>query len=254
MANLYYGNKRVLGIKPPGQDYINLAGGKKVVGYIVDIPEGVTSLTTDEMYHTPFSGSYRVYQVNLPSSLQLIGANFFSNMAGLTSIEIPEGVTVIGDTCFSMCPSLKNVKLPSTLKQLGQFCFEDAYSLQSIQLPDSLEVIGQSCFDECRSLKSLVIPEHVTNLENIFGCGCDALESIIIKGGGQEVTINDYFLSGVPSNIKVYFEGDPPSVSELAFDQVKGVTFYYKSNNPNWTADITIPTWGGATEIKWATY
>jgi hypothetical protein len=252
MAELYYGNKKVLGIKPPGEDYISLSNGKKVVGYIVDIPDGTVTLTTDNEYYGPLNDN-RIYKVNLPDSLQSIGAHFFSGMGGLTSIDIPEGVTVIGDNCFDSCSALKYIKLPSTLKQLGQLCFNGVQSLQSIQLPDSLEVIGDACFYICSSLKSITIPEHVTYLGNIFG-DCGSMESIVIKGGGDTLTIGELFLNGIPSNVKVYFEGDPPLVSDDAFKDKQGLTFYYKADNANWTSDITTPTWGGATEIKWATY
>lgn len=251
MAELYYGNKKVLGIKPPGGAYINLASGKKIVRYVIDVPEGTTTITTEDDYYGAFHDA-RIAHINLPSTLRTVGAGAFSGSEGLKHITIPEGVTALGDGCFSYCSSLETIALPSSLKTIGDGCFSVDMSLKEITLPESLESLG-SCFAGCSSLKSLVIPESVKYIAGGLLYECDNMETLVIKCGGPDLVVGD-ILYGASEGIKVYFEGDPFPVGNDTFYGIRGIHFFYKADNPNWTSEITTSTWGGATDIKWSTY
>ena len=75
MAELYWGGKKVLGIKPPGEDYIELRPQKVLKGFSYSIPEGTTSLAEEA----------------------------FKNWHSLSSVTIPASVISIGSNCFLWC-------------------------------------------------------------------------------------------------------------------------------------------------------
>lgn len=80
MAELYWGDKRVLGIKPPGGEYVDLSM-YNIIGLDVTVSSSKTSL----------------------------GRYDFSECLGLTSITIPDSVTSLESNCFSSCTALKKV-------------------------------------------------------------------------------------------------------------------------------------------------
>lgn len=104
MAELYWGDKTVLGIKPPGGEYIDLVGEVIFKGFHVNIPEGTTSLAT-----SAFSGCNSLVSASIPSSVTALGITSFQNCRNLESIVIPSSVTSLGNSCFKGCTRLSKV-------------------------------------------------------------------------------------------------------------------------------------------------
>ena len=148
----------------------------------------------------------RLTNINLPESLENMGANLFPSSAitFLVSPDHPyfaaidevlyqkqkrvlvsyptskqnakydvvEGTLSIGDWAFSSCDSLNNINLPEGLQSIGHEAFSRCGGLNSIELPESLQSIGYRTFSDCYNLSSIRLPE---NLQNI---GDDAFSNI----------------------------------------------------------------------------
>lgn len=67
-----------------------------------------------------FSGSNNLRTIEIPSSVETIGARAFYGCGSLVSASIPEGVASIGDEAFWGCSSLEEIDLPASLVQLGE--------------------------------------------------------------------------------------------------------------------------------------
>jgi hypothetical protein len=78
--------------------------------------------------------------------------------SSLTSINLPSSLQSLGNECFSECSSLISINLPSLLQSLGNSCFSWCSSLTSINLPSSLQYVGYNCFSGCSQL-----PSHIEN-------------------------------------------------------------------------------------------
>ena len=65
----------------------------------------------------------------------------FYNKDGLTQINIPDSVEVIGAYAFAGCKGLKEVKLPSGIKRIEYGAFSDM-NISEIVVPKSVDYIG----------------------------------------------------------------------------------------------------------------
>ena len=89
----------------------------------------------------------------IPSEVNQIAENAFTNAHNLTSITIPEGVTEILDDTFWGCSSLKKIKLPSTLKTIGARAFGKT-AFTDLTVPESVTAIDAHAFDSA-ALKTI---------------------------------------------------------------------------------------------------
>ena len=103
MAELYWGDKRVIGIKPPGGEYVDLCT-YDIIGLDVTIPNETTSLAGSSFYQCT-----GLVSITIPSSVTSIGGSCFYGCTGLTSITIPSSVTSLGTSCFRGCASLTKI-------------------------------------------------------------------------------------------------------------------------------------------------
>lgn len=98
-----------------------------------------------ELSQAAFDGCTSLSHVDLPQGITSITTMAFQ-YAGLTDIQIPEGVTLIEAQAFSGCTSLANVDLPSTLSEIGQSAFAGCSSLHTVTIPISVMKIGYGAF------------------------------------------------------------------------------------------------------------
>ena len=93
----------------------------------VKISDGVTSIGADAFYNV------RMDWVELPTTLETIGARAFCYCYYLSYLNIPEGVTTVGDYAFYNCNNLQTIVLPSTLNSIGNRAFgNNSMSLSTV--------------------------------------------------------------------------------------------------------------------------
>ena len=73
------------------------------------------------------------------------------------SYKIPSSVESIGIEAFSQCKEITSVVIPESLIKIGCLAFENCLSLTSILIPDSIKEIGDKAFSNCNCLKSIYI-------------------------------------------------------------------------------------------------
>jgi len=155
---------------------------------VIEIPEGIVSLNLhnitknggvfpghaevvslpDSLQHLGNNSlsNQNLYELELPSGLNYIGAHALSGSRNLTTLSIPSGVRHIGFWAFADSPNLKTVQLPETVDSLGGGAFHGCTSLTSVNLPGNLTFIPDGLFQECSSLTGIQIPDGVTVIED----------------------------------------------------------------------------------------
>jgi len=73
------------------------------------------------------------------------------------SYKIPSSVQSIGIEAFSQCKDITEVIIPESLIKIGCLAFENCISLTSILIPESVKEIGFRAFSNCICLKSIYI-------------------------------------------------------------------------------------------------
>lgn len=140
----------------------------------------------DEVEHAVFEEGYDVivaelrgfsncWDVQLPSTLKVIGDNAFYWNTSLKTIELNEGLEEIGCGAF-WDTGLTSVTMPSTLKSIGKMAFS-GYYLKTIVLNEGLEEIGDSAFAR-QAFREICIPDSVKKMGIWAFCGCTKLNKV----------------------------------------------------------------------------
>ena len=168
----------------------------------------VTSIGTRAFYNCK-----NLTSVTIPSSVEIIRSDAFSDCAKLNSVHItdieawikiifvsnplvlahhlflngeeikdliiPSSVTSIGDNTFIGC-SLTSVTIPNSVTSIGENAFKNCSSLTSVIIPNSVSSIGNTAFSGCSSLTSVTIPNSLNSIFAETFSGCSSLTSVII--------------------------------------------------------------------------
>jgi len=190
-------------------------------------------------------------EINIPSSVETIDGNVFSNCSKLkeikvdannakysaengvlfnknkteiisypegkteTTYEVPNSVIKIGDYAFWKGDSLVSIELPNSLTTIGTGTFMFCEALKTINIPSSATTIGDSAFYCCRALTSIEIPNSVTTIGARAFEECDALTSINIPDSITAISDRMVYACDLLENITI--PNTITSIGESAF-------------------------------------
>lgn len=178
-------------------------------------------------------------QIEIPSSVKVIGERAFSNCTTLTSIIIPSGVASIGDWTFYHCDSLSSITIPSSVTSIGDWAFQDCSSLDYVNI-SSIESWCKVKFKNThgssysnplsyahklylngQQIKSLSIPSNVSSVSNYAFLGCSSLTSITIPN--SVTSIGDRAFAGCSGVTSITIPSSVTSIGSSAFYNIKEV-------------------------------
>ena len=155
--------------QPDGVVYIGKVAykykGEMPENTIISIKEGTTEINSR---FTPqiMSGQGKEFycpnliSLEIPDSVEEIGAYAFQGCVNLTSLDIPDSVTKIGDNAFSYCTGLT-----------------------VIDVPDSVTEIDGNAFAGCTGVTDITVPEGT--FIGVAFAGCDNITTIHGKSGSD---------------------------------------------------------------------
>ena len=153
------------------------------------IEEGITGINNrlTRMFKNAIS-------VTLPSSLESIGENNFSNFTKLETVTIPDNskLKYIYTSAFEKCTSLKSINLPQGLESIYSRAFHTCSNLTNLKLPSTLTRIDELAFSNGPRFKNneLTVPKGVTTIKSRSIYNINDLKTINVENG---VTKIEYF-------------------------------------------------------------
>ena len=153
------------------------------------IEEGITGINDrlTRMFKNAIS-------VTLPSSLESIGENNFSNFTKLETVTIPDNskLKYIYTRAFERCTSLKSINLPQGLESIYSRAFYTCSNLTNLKLPSTLTRIDELAFSNGPRFKNneLTVPKGVTTITSRSFNNIKDLKTINVEDG---VTKIEYF-------------------------------------------------------------
>jgi len=110
-----------------------------------------------------FLNSMGLYEVTIPSQIETVETNAFSNCTNLRSVTfldcVEDGKYVklsyitIKPYAFERCSHLNTVTLSGGVREIGKGAFEKCTDLTSIVIPEGVLTIGEVAFSTCASLQ-----------------------------------------------------------------------------------------------------
>ena len=104
-----------------------------------------------------------ITDISIEPGITSIGEGAF-HCTSIHSIEIPDTVERIGASAFDTCTQLETIKIPERVKELNDLTFNYCTSLTSFEMPNSILSIGTACFSDCRALSSVIFSNRLTTI------------------------------------------------------------------------------------------
>lgn len=163
-----------------------------------------------------FNGT-AIKTVNIPNTVNYIGAGAFGNCSGLTSIVLPSGVTEISDELFNGCSNLGQVTINGKITRIGNYAFSQCTSLSTVQFGDmgGLQTIGNHAFDSTL-ISAIDIPNSVTTIGNNAFAWCTRLTSVGISKDSGLTSIGDFAFDNTAIS-EIYLPDTLTSIGQGAF-------------------------------------
>lgn len=221
-----------------------LSKGDKLISGNVIIPEEVTY--DGQLYKVTAIGdkafykAENLYTMELPETIETIGAYAFGLCPILSEIKLPAGLKEIKQNAFSGCTVLSNVTLPDGLTSIGEYAFENCFAFTEMYLPESLTIINTGILKGCKKITSLTIssqtqiiggeaffqcrvselnlPKTITSIGDSAFFACINITELVI---GENVTsIGKAAFGGCTGLLSLYVEGGSTTLGKDAFTAV----------------------------------
>ncbi len=184
-----------------------------------------------------FTNSISVESINIHADVEAIGLAAFLGAVSLKAVNVSEANEVFSSDAsgvlfdkaksalvFAPSGMTGSYTIPDGVKTIYAFAFAICVNLTKVNIPDSVTTIDIAAFNSS-GITEIKIPENVTIIgDGVFG-DCGALDVVI-------------------------FEGNAPSIGELAFENII-VSVYYPEGDESWKAIIE-KDFGG--DVSWIAY
>lgn len=168
--------------------FYKVASCVKTASGEITVPDTYQGLEVREIGDGAFADCGGITAVNIPSSVDKIGANAFENCLGLEKVSyqgsaFESSSRVIGVAAFRNCIALKTVLLPGGLTEIKDEAFKKCAALTGVSLPDTLKKIGKGAFSLCSGFTSVTIPASVTDIAETAFMNCSGIEKFSVASG-----------------------------------------------------------------------
>lgn len=202
----------------------------------VDIPAEIDGKPVSTLGDELFWYKSDLTSVNLPETVEYIGARVFQNCTSLEKILLPDSVVEIGDACFFGCAKLAEINVPVNLVYVGAFAFDETSWITQFDGCSSIILGGRVFYKYLSNEDKVVIPEGIVCIsDNAF----DGKNLSFVKIPESVAFIGDYAfyncknLKEIKLPSEVYYLGENSlgffaGSSEL--DAVKDFVIYSDEN------------------------
>ena len=161
-------------------------------------------------YYGAFSYCTALTSIEIPASVETIGASAFKGCSSLATVTFENGSqlkTIGGGSyssgAFSDCTALTSIEIPASVETIEAAAFQECSSLATVTFENGsqLKTIGggsysSGAFSDCTALTSIEIPASVETIEASAFKGCSSLATVTFENGSQLKTIE----GGYPSS------------------------------------------------------
>ncbi|MGN1227232.1 MAG: leucine-rich repeat domain-containing protein [Christensenellales bacterium] len=146
-----------------------------------------------------FNECFNISKVKLPNTLKTIESYAFESTQ-IEEIDLPDSIEIIGAECFYSCKKLKQIRLPKNLRFLGSNTFAHCSNLETVDLSNTnVEAIKAGTFYLCTKLKNVFLNNAIVNIEFEAFASCTSLKEINLPNTLVNLSQNAFLESGLTS-------------------------------------------------------
>ena len=162
---------------------VNVTGGNVIDSYAFngcsDIIEINLPQTIDTIGANAFAACALLKESNIPVGVTTIGERAFNGCSALTELIVPRGVTSIGLDAFGGCTALKKLTVPFVGGTADAYSYleyvfgkQDIWTDGNVYVPSSLESVevtaatrlGSYAFANCAGVREISLPDSLLNI------------------------------------------------------------------------------------------
>lgn len=159
------------------------------IGELV-IPDVYSGMSVVEIADGAFSEQTGMTRVNMPETIQKIGANAFKGCVSLEQIEIEGIVKSVGAGAFEQTAWMEAHKADELVILDDTVLVSVSDSVEELYVPETVRVIADEACKENKDLKTAVMTSSTGYIGNKSFYGCTSLTDAILPNGVKN--IGDY--------------------------------------------------------------
>lgn len=153
----------------------------------INIPTSYNDVPVIAISDNAFENCNTIETINIPESVEIIGASAFRNCYSLLSITITDNIRFIGSSAFDGCYSLQ-YDISNGIFYLGNWAIKASNTnITSIQLKETTIGIYEKAFANCTKLKEVELASTISLLGQGIFSGCANIEKITIPYIGDSL-------------------------------------------------------------------
>lgn len=229
---------------------------KRLEGYIGRNVLGAT------LFHGVFSSCSSLTRVEIPASVNYIGAGTFCKCSSLKELIIPDDtslsaiegyfykdpnplVEAIYGGLFEYCTSLNEIRIPAKIRTLDKYAFVNSGIRKVVFAAGSqCEKIGEQVFSGCNALESIDLPTSVNTIGDRAFLNCSSLKSLDLS---MVETIGIAVLSGCSELKDILL---PKSITEICERMFYGCSVLETVAMPSSVTKIGKYAFGSCSSLK----
>ena len=176
-----------------------------------------------------YSYKESIKKVVFAEGVKKVGVKALYKYTALTSVEMPSSVEIIGARAFCGCGGLTGeLKIPEGVMSIGDFAFIDCGGLTSLEIPTSVSSIGSNPFSERSGLTSIKVDENNPKYDSRGDCNAiiETETNTLIVGCQNTIIPED--VVAIKGRAFMNFKGlttitIPESVTKINYDEDWGL-------------------------------
>jgi serine/threonine protein kinase len=167
-----------------------------VTGYVgdrevVEIPAKVNGIRVAGIDGYAFQANSRVRQVKISEGVETLGSFAFKNCSALTDVELPSSLKVIGPWAFNACRNLNQPAIPDGVIKIAEGAFADCSKIDRFEPPPSLRLLENYSFSGCSKISQVKIPRSIEKMQGGVFAGCTGIKEFQIEANHPTLALVD---------------------------------------------------------------
>ena len=134
-----------------------------------------------------FSECTQLQQVELPASVDSLGANAFTFCDGLRKVTLPASLKRLCYGTFSSCVALTRIVVPPACKVIDEFAFGNCTGLSYVDVQGA-DTISTKAFYHCSVLSTVKLPASLEKAGDKMFLRCPYFEGFTVAEGNTHFT------------------------------------------------------------------
>lgn len=193
----------------------------------IEIVSGINGYDVTKICSQAFAGQRDIKSIKIPNTVKVIEDDAFIN-SNIQEVQMPSSLEYLGAHAFENCPFLVEITIPKGISEIKAATFLKCSNLKTIHFNDDILEIGERAFANCNSIEDFSFINNAKKIGRAALMGCESIEEITLNFLGEYDgdTVNNkkvthIFGNTLPTSLKTIYLNNIEIIPEYYFDNCK---------------------------------